>query len=58
MDKAIIIVKHDSTCEQIDAALQKIKPHKQFNSQKYIGRVKGVYGDALDYQKQLRDEWA
>jgi hypothetical protein len=39
-------------------ALRKFKHHKNFNGKKYLGTVKGVFGDALEYQTQLRDEWS
>jgi hypothetical protein len=30
---------------------------KPFNSTKYSGKLKGVFGDPLEYQKKVRDEW-
>ena len=29
---------------------------KGFNANKYLGKLKRLYGDALKYQKQVRDE--
>ena len=30
---------------------------KTFNAKKHLGKLKGVYGDAIEYQKKLRNEW-
>jgi hypothetical protein len=58
MDKSIIIVKRTSTRKQLNIALAKLKRRRYFKSEKHLGCLKGVFGDALDYQIQLRDEWA
>ena len=36
----------------LPAIIKKEKPKKS-----YFGLVKGVYGDALKYQKKIRKEW-
>jgi hypothetical protein len=58
MDKTLIVVKRTSTRKQLNEAMRKLKRHKYFNAMKYLGTVKGVFGNALEYQKRLRDEWA
>jgi hypothetical protein len=58
MDNQIIIVRKDSSPEKIDEELKQIKPHKPFDPAKYLGKVKGIYNDAVAYQKAIRDEWS
>jgi len=58
MDKSLIIIKRTSTRKQLNEELSKLKRRKFFNSGKYLGCLKGVFGDALEYQTRLRDEWA
>jgi hypothetical protein len=58
MDKYIIVVKRTSTRKQLNFALGKLKRRKYFDSEKHLGCLKGFFGNALDYQIQLRDEWA
>jgi hypothetical protein len=31
--------------------------NKEFNAKKFSGKLKGVFGDPLEYQKSLRNEW-
>lgn len=56
MDKSFIIIKRTSTRKQLNEELGKLKRRKYFNSGKYLGCLKGVFGDALEYQTRLRDE--
>lgn len=37
--------------------MQKSNAKRTFNPHKYLGKLKGVFGDGLKYQKKLRDEW-
>ena len=37
--------------------LTKKAPNKGFNARKFSGKLKGVFGDPLEYQKSLRNEW-
>ncbi len=37
--------------------LMKKVPNKGFNAKKFSGKLKGVFGDPLEYQKSLRNEW-
>ena len=37
--------------------LTKKVPNKGFNARKFSGKLKGVFGDPLEYQKSLRNEW-
>jgi len=58
MDNTLIVIKRTSTRKQLNDALRKIKSRKKFNAKKYLGSIKTVFGDAIDYQRKLRDEWA
>jgi hypothetical protein len=60
----IVIKKTDSPEEaqrKIDRFLKKRKekptPKQGFDPYKYLGKLKGVFGDGLEYQKKMRDEW-
>ena len=28
-----------------------------FDPSKFLGKLKGVYGDPMEYQRKVRDEW-
>ena len=58
MDGTLIIVKRTSTRKQLNEALRKLKNRKRFNAKKYLGSIKDTFGDAVEYQSKLRDEWA
>lgn len=58
MEKSVIIVKSSSSKKQLKRFLNNIKNKKRFDAKKYSGCLKGVFGDALEYQKKMRDEWA
>lgn len=58
-----VIIKRTDTKAQMKkklvlAASKKNKRSKKgFDAMKYVGKLKGLYGDALAYQKRLRNEW-
>lgn len=39
------------------AKLPKNNANKCFDAAKYAGKLTGVFGDPLAYQKAVRDEW-
>jgi hypothetical protein len=44
--------------EKADKLLKKKRStKKKFNAKKFAGKLKGVFGDPVAYQKKLRDEW-
>ena len=57
MDNSIIVVTRTSTIKQLNEAIGKLKQRKYFNAMKHLGSLKGVFGNAVDYQTRLRDEW-
>lgn len=60
MAKVLTISKEDSG-EVIEKKIKDwteaaMPPAKAFNAAKYTGKIKS-YGDALTYQRKLRNEW-
>ena len=37
--------------------VEKKTKRKGFNAKKHVGKLKGVFGDAVKFQRKLRDEW-
>ncbi|MEP7170753.1 MAG: hypothetical protein ABI855_15400 [Bacteroidota bacterium] len=58
-----VIIKRTDTKAQIDrklaraASVKSRRSKKGFDAMKYLGKLKNLYGDALAYQKRLRNEW-
>ena len=58
-----IVIKKTDTKELIETKLARFyalrgkRKVKGFDAAKYRGKLKGVYGNGLDYQKRVRDEW-
>ena len=58
-----IVIKQTDTKELIETKLARFyasrdkRKIKGFDAAKYAGKLKGVFGDGLKYQKRLRDEW-
>jgi hypothetical protein len=52
----VLTVKKGMPKKALNEALKKIKPTRQLDAKRHLGKVK--WGeDALEYQKKLRDEW-
>jgi hypothetical protein len=52
----VITINKDTKTEEIDKALKKLtKSIKTMNS--FYGKLTGVFGDGMEYQKQIRGEW-
>ena len=54
----VVVINKKTEKKEVKAALKKIVE----NSEKpkladFFGKLKGVYGDGLNYQKKLRNEW-
>jgi hypothetical protein len=56
-----IRIKKPITKSKLDKAeellIKNRKKQKGFDAKKFSGKLKGVFGDALKYQKKLRNEW-
>jgi hypothetical protein len=55
----VITINKNTKSEEIGAALQKLnKSKKKSNLTDYFGKLKGAFGDGLEYQKKIRNEWS
>ena len=43
--------------EKAEKKLLEKGTEKGFNAKKFSGKLKGVFGDAVSYQKKIRNEW-
>lgn len=54
----VITIKKGESKKEIEAAQRRMdKKSKKPNLSDFYGKLKGVFGDGLSYQKKLRDEW-
>jgi hypothetical protein len=57
----VVRIKKPLTKAKLEKAelklLAKRKKAKGFDAKKFAGKLKGVFGDPLTYQKKLRNEW-
>ena len=54
----VVVINKDTDKEEVRAALEKIKKaSKKPKLTDFYGKLKGTFGDGLDYQKKLRNEW-
>jgi len=60
-----IIIRASDSKEQLEKKMTRaMKAHrkqllsKSFDPFKFLGKLKDVYGDGLEYQQKLRDEWS
>ncbi len=57
-----VIIKKTDSVEVMNRKIEKVmrakrKAKKEFNPYKYLGKMKGVFGDPMEYQRKVRDEW-
>jgi hypothetical protein len=54
----VIVINKHAKAKEIDAALKSLeKTQKVKKLSSFYGKLKGAYGDALEYQKKIRNEW-
>ncbi|MDB4901439.1 MAG: hypothetical protein JWQ63_720 [Mucilaginibacter sp.] len=53
----VITINKDTNSEEIDKALKKLQKSKKKNLSNFYGKLKGAFGDGMEYQKKIRDEW-
>ena len=55
----VITINKNTNSKEIDEALKKLENSKKGkkNLNSFYGKLKGVFGDAMEYQKKVRDEW-
>ena len=58
-----IVIKQTDSKDLIETKLARFYASREkrrlkgFDTAKYAGKLKGLYGDGLIYQKRLRGEW-
>jgi len=57
-----VIIKKTDSVEVMNRKIARVLRAKRkskniFDPYKYLGKMKGVFGDPLEYQKKMRDEW-
>ena len=53
----VIIIKKDTSAQEIKKALKKLPNRKKKTLASFYGKLKGAFGDGLAYQKAIRSEW-
>ena len=53
----VITINKDTKSEEINEALKKLQKSKKKSLSSFYGKLKGAFGDGLEYQKKVRDEW-
>ena len=53
----VITINKYTKAEEIDKELKKLKASKKKGLNSFYGKLKDVFGDGLEYQKKIRDEW-
>ncbi|SER39686.1 hypothetical protein [Pedobacter rhizosphaerae] len=54
----VIVIDKNSDKKTIEASLKKIQVgKKKFKLSDFAGKLKGVFGDGVDFQKKIRNEW-
>jgi hypothetical protein len=53
----VITINKDTKAEDIDKAIKKMPKSKKKTLSSFYGKLKGAFGDGLEYQKKVRDEW-
>jgi hypothetical protein len=50
----VITINKDTKAEDLDKALKKLQKTKKKGMSSFYGKLKGTFGDGLEYQKKLR----
>jgi hypothetical protein len=53
----VITINKNTKAEEINKALKKLPKTKQKSLSSFYGKLKGVFGDGLAYQKAIRNKW-
>jgi len=57
----VIKISKTSKPEETRKALDKLANQRKKRAKtlsRFYGKMKGIYGNGLDYQKKIRDEWS
>jgi len=52
----VIRVYKNTTAEELNEALKKLQRVKKKGVGSFYGKLKGAFGDGMEYQKMIRDE--
>ena len=57
-----VVIPRNASKDEINQTVSQLKQNAPEDSRKkslsdFAGTLKGVYGDGLDYQKKMRNEW-
>jgi hypothetical protein len=55
--KMVVRIKKGQSKKEIEATLKRLKSADKPVLADFFGKMKGKFGDALEYQKSVRDEW-
>jgi hypothetical protein len=53
----VITINKDTKPEEIDKELKKLQKSKKKSLISFYGKLKGAFGDGMEYQRKIRDEW-
>ena len=53
----VITINKDTKTEEINKALKKLQKSKKKDLSNFYGKLKGAFGDGMEYQKKIRNEW-
>ena len=54
----VITINKNTKSKDIEVALKKLKKsNEKQNLGSFYGKLKGAFGDAMEYQKKARNEW-
>ncbi len=59
----VITLKRTDSDEQVERKMSRASRSKHkdreptFDPYLFLGKLKGVFGDGIDFQKKVRDEW-
>ena len=53
----VITINKDTKAEDIDKALKKVQKSTKKSLSSFYRKLKGAFGDGLEYQKNIRGGW-
>ncbi len=53
----VVTITKETSKEEITELLKKLKSSNKKGLKDFYGKLKGVFGDGLAYQKRIRNEW-
>jgi len=53
----VITVNKNTKISELDKELKKLQKTKKKGLSSFYGKLKGAFGDGMEYQKKVRNEW-